>query len=1026
MYNVSAGSTIIKGPYLLYEGTNTSMSVLWQTSDSQPNQIKWGTDTSYSMGQESVETYGADNQHKFNISGLQPATKYYYEVDGQAGSFVTAPAADATAVKFLSYGDSRTQPAYQEQVADLARKAYIADPSFQTLLLNSGDIASSDSESNWTAQYFVPESAYPQLHALQAEVPMMGARGNHEGVGSVYEKYFPYPYVDDFYWSFDYGPVHISVLDEYADFKEGSAQYNWLINDLASSTKPWKIVMGHQPAWGAGTHENNTDLQKYIHPILKQFGVPLYLNGHNHNYARAEVDGIEYLTSGGGGAPSYNVDPTWPNIVTADKSYFLTEFDVAGDTMNVTSRRIDGTIIETLTVHNSPQESLDIAKATLAADGDALPTNDPQSKVKLSLTAVDSKDANVDLTNANVSYKTDKPDLVSIAKDGTVTIKKKPVFNEAVQVWAEIYDGGNIVKSNVVTLNIQNPNGLAEVKLTSDRDTMSGDAAAKLTLSAKDNLAADMDLASAAVQFKPNAEDIVSISKDGVVTVKNKPLRPTTVVIQAEVTVQGITVASNKVSIIVGSSTDADSHVLVSPIKTPYDDTEERADGTLDLESSDLEIVMEGSPELNQQIALRFAGLAIPKGAKILDAYVQFSVDEPDKNMDPFDVSIYAEDIANSLLDKPGNVSSRVKTKEYVSWKDVPAWTVEHEAGPAQQTPNLAAVVQGIVNKADWKEGNALTLLLSGQGTRTAESFEGAGEHADQIPQLYIIYKNADTTNPGNGGGTPDNGGGTPDNGGGTPDNGGGTPDNGGGTPNNGGGTPNNGGSTPNNGGGTPNNGGGTPSNGGGTPNNGGGTPSNPGNGGTPVIPANPFKDLDSHYDWAKDAISVLADKGIITGTSATTFEPSQRITRADFMEMLVRMLNLKADVTSNFSDVDANAYYYESLGVVKALGIANGQGDNKFNPRDYISRQDMMVLMSRAMDVTGKLKLSGTPADLSGFKDAAKLAPYAVKAVEEMANIGIVKGSGSALNPAGQATRAETAQMIYRLYLMLQQNGSL
>ncbi|WP_425453315.1 S-layer homology domain-containing protein [Cohnella lupini] len=185
-------------------------------------------------------------------------------------------------------------------------------------------------------------------------------------------------------------------------------------------------------------------------------------------------------------------------------------------------------------------------------------------------------------------------------------------------------------------------------------------------------------------------------------------------------------------------------------------------------------------------------------------------------------------------------------------------------------------------------------------------------------------------------------------------------------------------------------------------------------------MPAIPFKDVDSHYDWAKDAIAVLADQGIINGTSATSFEPSNRITRADFMMMLVRMLDLNADVTSNFSDVSANAYYYKALGIVKTLGIANGAGGNKFNPGEFISRQDMMVLMSRAMDVTGKLDLSGTPSDLSGFKDKAKLAPYANDAAAKMVKAGIVQGSGSALNPTGQVTRAETAVMIYRLYLML------
>ena len=220
--------------------------------------------------------------------------------------------------------------------------------------------------------------------------------------------------------------------------------------------------------------------------------------------------------------------------------------------------------------------------------------------------------------------------------------------------------------------------------------------------------------------------------------------------------------------------------------------------------------------------------------------------------MDPFDVNIYAEDVANSQLQDPPNVSSRVKTTDFVNWKDAPKWTVEHAAGPDQQTPNVASLVQDIVNKDAWVEGNTLGFILTGQGTRTAESFEGAGTHADQIPQLHVIYQKADTTNPGNGGGN--NGGGTtpPGNGGGT------TP------PGNGGGT-----TPPGNGDGT------TP------PGNGGGTtpPDNGNGGGTPVIPANPFKDVDSHYDWAKDAISVLADKGIINGTSALTFEPGKQIT---------------------------------------------------------------------------------------------------------------------------------------------------
>ena len=311
---------------------------------------QWGTDTTYSMGTATVGTYGTANQHKYAITGLTPGTKYYYNVDGLAGSFRTAPAASATSVKFLSYGDTRTNVSSQESVASRVRSAYTADPAYQTILLNSGDVVGGDTEAYWTSEFFVSGTTYPQLHALQSELPIVAARGNHEGTGSVFNKYFPYPYVANNYWSYDYGPVHFVVIDEYASFTSGSAQYNWLVNDLASTTKPWKIVMGHEPGWGAGTHANNTSIQNVIHPVLKQYGVQMYLNGHNHNYARAVVDGIQYLTTGGGGAPLYAPNNTYPNIVKTDQSYHYAEFDVAGSTMTMTARRADGTVIETVSV----------------------------------------------------------------------------------------------------------------------------------------------------------------------------------------------------------------------------------------------------------------------------------------------------------------------------------------------------------------------------------------------------------------------------------------------------------------------------------------------------------------------------------------------------------------------------------------------------------------------------------------------------------------------------------------------------
>ena len=174
------------------------------------------------------------------------------------------------------------------------------------------------------------------------------------------------------------------------------------------------------------------------------------------------------------------------------------------------------------------------------------------------------------------------------------------------------------------------------------------------------------------------------------------------------------------------------------------------------------------------------------------------------------------------------------------------------------------------------------------------------------------------------------------------------------------------------------------------------------------------FTDLTG-YDWAKMQIEALASLGIINGTSETTFSPGMNITRADFICMLVRAMKLTATVDGNFSDIPSTAYYYEPVGIAKKLGIAMGKGENLFHPKENISRQDMMVIITRAMKISGK-SLDESATDLSKFTDAFKVAPYAVNAVAQLTKAGIIMGNNGAINPQGTATRAETAVIMYRI----------
>lgn len=176
------------------------------------------------------------------------------------------------------------------------------------------------------------------------------------------------------------------------------------------------------------------------------------------------------------------------------------------------------------------------------------------------------------------------------------------------------------------------------------------------------------------------------------------------------------------------------------------------------------------------------------------------------------------------------------------------------------------------------------------------------------------------------------------------------------------------------------------------------------------------FEDI-SAYDWAKKQIEVLASKGVINGTSEMTYTPAANVTRADFLLLLVNTLGLTASFEGNFSDVVRSDYYYEALGTAKKLGICEGTGDNLFNPRAEISRQDMMTLAARALKIAKKLNISGEVKELGRFSDASSTAAYAQESIAYMVKEEIVQGDGNVLNPLGNATRAETAVLMYRIY---------
>jgi len=401
-------ATLKKGPYLIYPGNNVQMTVLWQLSASETCSIAWGTDTSYSTGSANVPVYGTDYQYKYNITNLTPGTKYYYKVTVGAGittgSFRAAPAASATNVKFFMYGDTRTNGGSNNSLCAQMISTYTADPNYQTMVLHAADWVEGDTEAYWTSQWY--NYTWTSLMTAPANMPFMGTIGNHEGSGNcpVFEKYRPFPFVaaPADYFSFDYGPVHVAVVDQYTAYTSGNPQYTWLVNDLSTSTKPWKIIVLHEPgwsAWGSGAHANNATVQSTIQPLCVTYGVQIVLAGHNHFYSRCLVSGIQHVTSGAGGAPYYGMDLTKEYVVTGTANTLeFCKVDIQGDTLTYTTVSNSGAVLDTFTLGG-----------TLPPPGKATSPSPANGAANVATNATLSWTAGSDATSRDVYFGTTSP-----------------------------------------------------------------------------------------------------------------------------------------------------------------------------------------------------------------------------------------------------------------------------------------------------------------------------------------------------------------------------------------------------------------------------------------------------------------------------------------------------------------------------------------------------------------------------------------------------------------------------------------
>ncbi len=176
------------------------------------------------------------------------------------------------------------------------------------------------------------------------------------------------------------------------------------------------------------------------------------------------------------------------------------------------------------------------------------------------------------------------------------------------------------------------------------------------------------------------------------------------------------------------------------------------------------------------------------------------------------------------------------------------------------------------------------------------------------------------------------------------------------------------------------------------------------------------FKDVEDGA-WYSKAVDFIAARGITTGTGNGNFSPGGKLTRGEFLTMVMKAYEIKADekTADNFTDA-GDKFYTGYLAAAKRLGISDGVGNNKFAPDKEITREEMFTLLYNILKLRGELPAGNSGKDLKEFSDTKDIAAWAKPAMSMFTETGIIAGNLGRLSPKDTTNRAQMAQVLYNL----------
>lgn len=359
-------SGFTRGPFLQSTSSNRTL-IVWKTSVPADSSIEFGLDPSLGT---TVRDLSLTTTHVMALTNLLADTTYYYRVASSDGTD-TVQSDTYSFHTFKIEGPIHFQVVAdtgngQQSQYDIAHQMALRDAD---LVLHAGDIVYHE---------FIEARVDPKLFSVydqMASQPWFFAIGNHELYVSesnyLNALYLPgnSPAGGERYYSFDDGDVHFTVLkipyvSQY-QLTVGDEQYQWLTNDLATTVKPWKVLVYHVPMQTSGPHglddwnANGTndceEIRDVLLPVARRYGVQVTFSGHDHLFEKfAPTNGVHTITSGGGGGKLYGMVQRASGSVQIWSRHEFAEASVQGNRMEIQAIDETGKVFDSEVIYREP------------------------------------------------------------------------------------------------------------------------------------------------------------------------------------------------------------------------------------------------------------------------------------------------------------------------------------------------------------------------------------------------------------------------------------------------------------------------------------------------------------------------------------------------------------------------------------------------------------------------------------------------------------------------------------------------